>query len=1245
MKLTLGGADQFELEAEANERRILRMLSGGAAAPLAFTRSASSATRRSPLEAPRAGPMGPLSANAGGNGSVVLAGVRFRVKVRAASAEPAVVQAGPVARRKLQSPAVQVAAKSIGGARSRGADLARSLDQSAGQPLPEHVRRVLEPAFGQSFANVRIHLDQHATMAAAAVSAEAFTLGRDIYFNRGYFDPGSPRGIALIGHELTHVAQNAGSQKVQRSALDDALGFYAAVDGAVARYGGDVSFEDPQKKLSMEYYMNTGSAAFNRAPGGEAATGRIEYWLRSCVQQGVPLTQEDVILQAIVQNQGRVTLAMGSLAEILEKGQNRAWAGRIKGLRNDGKDYYRFAGAYVGLQSNVVVRGAGALGSYANIAGNPLVYTGGGLWDMGKGVLGGDRKLVSKGWDDMAARWKPGPNVAKVYEFNLGMITAEGWREHEEHKGFYEKLEGLERWVSKSIKRKGLTVAGNDAQEQEATHNEAIILRALSRGRPLSKLQASAGGLGGAIRRSPIGGGAQGAEQLAEVLSDRDLARLELEIMGRRFIDYVHYEEEVRKGSATPFLRYGEAEWKAWSAAAAKVSEQAKLGRPLTHEFVKEIHRLAADVGSVYGTPGMYKDRPNMMGGGLGPMSVQPLKPEQFAAVTTNPDLELMILDREKFPGFYQGRAADETMTVVAYSGPEKVEAKMSELFQWVEKALAQGADPVEVAARAQRRFISIHPFLDGNGRTSRLLMDYILERAKLPPALLRDPNLDTMVSEQQWIAEVRKGVQASYDIVKKYTAPALPSKLTERLSAIAQRIFSPVDSLVEVSKKAISERTPQWLKELLFGEEFGLFSKLYPEFKGFIGSLARGLGEAGGIASAFGRIGKFLFGVFGGIMRFAGKIAGPLQVLATIKDFYDWTQGPKTLVEKADGMLKEVLKKGDDKAWDITHFYYAPLVFFDVVSALSFLGALIPPAAPVLLASGLAAGAASLIWSGIGIPFTKYKWGGVGLPLAGMVFRKRRGLSQFADEDPEVEDLYHSVVQRYGREPGVSLDWSTKSRLERFLGRDLGEVRIHSGPLATEVARATEAEALTYGRDIYIPSDKLGSAEGLRLLAHEATHVAQAAPATPTASPRSLGAGAGIEAMEDVARSIEARFVGAARAYPAIVEPVVREAPPVAPVAVPGAAAAPPVEEVAPAALAPAEAVQRRAVEANSGQTPGYDPVAEVLQRISMASAVSQEEFLDLCTERLLELMKDEVELDASRRETLNWNEEHPSV
>ena len=1268
MKLTLGGADQFELEAEENERRILRMLSGGAAAPLAYTRSARSVTRRSPLDPQKAGPAGPLTANAGGGGSVVLAGVRFRVKVRAASSEPTIAQAGPVARAKLQSPAVQVAAKSIGGGRSRGADLARALDQSAGQPLPEHVRRVLEPAFGQSFANVRIHLDEQATMAASAVSAEAFTLGRDVYFNRGYFDPSSPRGIALIGHELTHVAQNAGGVRIQRSALDDAMGFTSALDGAVARYGGDVSFEDPQKKLSWDYYMNTGSAAFNRAPGGEEATARLEKWLRAKVQQGVSLNQQDVILEAIVENKGRVTLAMGSLAEILCKAQNRSWAGRIKGLKNDGKDYYRFAGAYVGLQGNVLVREAGSLGSHANILGNPLVYTGGGLWDMGKGVVGLDRRQVSQGWNEMAARWKPGPNLDKLYEFNLGMIAAEGWREHEQHKGFYEKLERLEDWFTRSIKRKGLTVAGNDASEQQAVANERAIYTALMTGAQ-PKVRATPVAVASpatfTIRRSGLDEGSFDVDDLfiTKVTPDelpimRELNGIRIrgsprfvakvceqldEIgatkTGRRLLDGIKGLNQARGHKVTivdrlvsrPLPSSG-----SWFDDGTQTAGYYVRRRNVPEEAFVQGLEGEKSYSNVFRT--ITKLEPGQ--GMSGIVFYDPWLTLRFPGTTLNmPDTDpVTVLFHEL--GHAGGAAAGRWSQDIGGVQYETRAGEITSLEEAINTGLTREKFEVSENSFRAERGLPKRPFYgsdvdpireiapDAPERAARLATtreDYNKMFAKrLPRDLKPDP---TYVPRGPVVEAPRGGFVA---------------KIIEKVSSMADRVLSKMTALGEGARYQFNRFIAQrpWLEDLMFGPEYGIFSRILPQVREFFGGLstaARSTDLGMGVMLALGKVGKFLFTAFKGLAGFLAKVAGPL---AATLDFVQWFQGPSSLLDRANPEMRKKLAKGDDKAWAITNFYYAPLAFLDTLMAVT---ALIPPLEPV----AAVAGGLSILWQGVDLGWVNkhLKFGGVGMPLANAIFRKRRGSSQYSDEDPEVEQQYRSAVRRYGREPGVSLDWSTKSRLERFLGRDLGEVRLHTGPLATEVARATEAEALTYGRDIYIPSDKLGSAEGMRLLAHEATHVAQAGPATPTASPRSLGAGAGVEAMEDVARSIEARFTGAAaRAYPVIAEPVVREAPG-APVAVAGAAAAPAVEEVAAPVAAPAEAVQRHAIEASAAQTPGFDPVAEVLQRLSVTSAVSQEEFLELCTERLIELMKDEIELDASRRETLNWNGEHPSV
>jgi hypothetical protein len=82
----------------------------------------------------------------------------------------------------------------------------------------------------------------------------------------------------------------------------------------------------------------------------------------------------------------------------------------------------------------------------------------------------------------------------------------------------------------------------------------------------------------------------------------------------------------------------------------------------------------------------------------------------------------------------------------------------------------------------------------------------------------------------------------------------------------------------------------------------------------------------------------------------------------------------------------------------------------------------------------------------------------------------------------------------------GQRLDATSRSRFERRLGVDLGDVRVFSGELAEEITRAHNAEALTVGDTGMIlmrnsATFAPGSAAGTSLLAHELTHVAQAKP------------------------------------------------------------------------------------------------------------------------------------------------------
>jgi hypothetical protein len=78
-----------------------------------------------------------------------------------------------------------------------------SLSRSGGQALPAAVQQKMESFFGADFSDVRIHVGQE----ASSIGALAFTHGSSIFFAPGLYNPGTPQGQQLLGHELTHVVQ------------------------------------------------------------------------------------------------------------------------------------------------------------------------------------------------------------------------------------------------------------------------------------------------------------------------------------------------------------------------------------------------------------------------------------------------------------------------------------------------------------------------------------------------------------------------------------------------------------------------------------------------------------------------------------------------------------------------------------------------------------------------------------------------------------------------------------------------------------------------------------------------------------------------------------------------------------------------------------------------------------------------------------------------------------------------------
>jgi len=63
---------------------------------------------------------------------------------------------------------------------------------------------------------------------------------------------------------------------------------------------------------------------------------------------------------------------------------------------------------------------------------------------------------------------------------------------------------------------------------------------------------------------------------------------------------------------------------------------------------------------------------------------------------------------------------------------PAELDFLLKEFFDWYNKNKNK-INPVELAALVHLKFVSIHPFSDGNGRISRLMMNFVLNRSRMP--------------------------------------------------------------------------------------------------------------------------------------------------------------------------------------------------------------------------------------------------------------------------------------------------------------------------------------------------------------------------------------------------------------------------------------------------------------------------------------------------------------------------------
>lgn len=146
--------------------------------------------------------------------------------------------------------------------------------------------------------------------------------------------------------------------------------------------------------------------------------------------------------------------------------------------------------------------------------------------------------------------------------------------------------------------------------------------------------------------------------------------------------------------------------------------------------------------------------------------------------------LELHRLILQKIDDMNAGRYRTVSVRIAGaraiMPNPAKVSLLMDAFISWLHAAYG---NEIVIAADAHFRLVSIHPFVDGNGRTARLLMNLLLMQIGYPPAIIRKEDRKRYID----------GIEAG--------------QLGKSLNDHYQLIFESVDRSLDVYLDAVEEK------------------------------------------------------------------------------------------------------------------------------------------------------------------------------------------------------------------------------------------------------------------------------------------------------------------------------------------------------------------------------------------------------------------------------------------------------
>jgi Fic family protein len=124
------------------------------------------------------------------------------------------------------------------------------------------------------------------------------------------------------------------------------------------------------------------------------------------------------------------------------------------------------------------------------------------------------------------------------------------------------------------------------------------------------------------------------------------------------------------------------------------------------------------------------------------------------------------------------------------YASPEETPALMGDFISEYRSQQHEGLHPLQVAAELHYDFVRLHPFDDGNGRISRLLMNYHLIRNGFPPVIIKTSD------KNFYLAALNRADVGDIDVFVEFVAKQLINSL--RISIDTARGFTVEEAFVK---------------------------------------------------------------------------------------------------------------------------------------------------------------------------------------------------------------------------------------------------------------------------------------------------------------------------------------------------------------------------------------------------------------------------------------------------------------